>query len=292
MMKLSFNNDQGVRTLKKPVCNLERHSIDARPAVPPFLTASPDDVSVFTNEMNEPKLEVTGLWIPLEVWNRTDLSWLEKCLLVEIDGCGGKKGKCYAGNEWLAGVMGMTAGSVAVAISKFRKLGLIKDVGNNQKRLLLTTYIEPLAITKPPLAITKTHIDKNQGKELKKDDTHEAVALWIQSHNRHNPETPYANTVAKRRKADEKAMNELLSSGRSPAAVGELADRMFTVAETRDEKKFWRCCKVTNIEQFCQHIGDIQNELKLRANGVLSPIGPEVDDHGNKRGDFFYGTGH
>jgi hypothetical protein len=150
-----------------------------------YCIGHPAALALFLNAMSggflfsfmlEPKLEVTAVTIPIEVWNRNDISWLEKCLLAEIHACGGHRGQCFAGNDWLAKTMGMTPGSVMTSISKFRKLSLVLDEGTHKSRLLRTLFCslaitkeqqpslaitEPSSVyTKPSLAITELHIER------------------------------------------------------------------------------------------------------------------------------------
>jgi hypothetical protein len=120
--------------------------------------------------MKEAKLEATGVFIPIAVWENKDLSWLEKCLLAEIHACGGHRGACGATNETLAGTMGMTPGSVAVAISRFRKFELVKDVEGKCRRNLKTSWEglvmakDGLATAKNGLVMAKPHIDNKEDK--------------------------------------------------------------------------------------------------------------------------------
>ena len=43
-----------------------------------------------------------GVWIPKEIWLNTDLSIIEKVLLVEIDSLDNSDRGCFASNEYLA----------------------------------------------------------------------------------------------------------------------------------------------------------------------------------------------
>ena len=42
-----------------------------------------------------------GVWIPKEIWLNTDLSIIEKVLLVEIDSLDNSDRGCFASNEYL-----------------------------------------------------------------------------------------------------------------------------------------------------------------------------------------------
>ena len=45
-----------------------------------------------------------GIWIPNEIWEREDLSWLEKLLFGQIDKmtAKGKDESCFASNKWFS----------------------------------------------------------------------------------------------------------------------------------------------------------------------------------------------
>jgi hypothetical protein len=66
-----------------------------------------------------------GLWIPKEVW-LSDLGFLEKCLLVEIDSLSKNNSGCYASNEYFARFMGVSEDYIRKVLTSLRKLGLVK----------------------------------------------------------------------------------------------------------------------------------------------------------------------
>lgn len=74
------------------------------------------------SDENERKFK--GVWIRASLWLRTDLNWMQKCLLAEIDSLS----PCYCSNEHLAKMMGISESCVANNISELRKKGLILDV--------------------------------------------------------------------------------------------------------------------------------------------------------------------
>lgn len=92
--------------------------------------------------MNEetPKREFKGVWIPADIWLRQDLSWMEKCLLAEIDSLDDGSG-CFASNEFLAKRFDSTPASIANILSRLRKLGLVKDRSfDGRKRFISATH--------------------------------------------------------------------------------------------------------------------------------------------------------
>ena len=87
---------------------------------------------------DEPQRGFTGYWIPVEIVTDVNLRPVEKLLIAEIYALqkGDPRG-CRASNEHLAKHVGMTAGSVANAITKLRRLGYIEDVSfDGRKRFV------------------------------------------------------------------------------------------------------------------------------------------------------------
>ena len=62
-----------------------------------------------------------GVWIPKEIWLNTDLSIIEKVLLVEIDSLDNSDRGCFASNEYLAKFVQLSESSVAHIISDLKK---------------------------------------------------------------------------------------------------------------------------------------------------------------------------
>jgi hypothetical protein len=62
-----------------------------------------------------------GVWIPKEIWLNTDLSIIEKVLLVEIDSLDNSDRGCFASNKYLAKFVQLSEGRVANIISDLKK---------------------------------------------------------------------------------------------------------------------------------------------------------------------------
>lgn len=90
-----------------------------------------------------------GVWIKAEIWENRDLSWLEKCLLAEIDCLDHPQNGCTASNEYLAEMFGSSTASIANMISKLRRLGFVHNVAFDGRRRTmrvkapLTTQLMP-----------------------------------------------------------------------------------------------------------------------------------------------------
>jgi len=77
--------------------------------------------------MSTPKRAFKGVWIPAEIWDCSAISWMEKCLLAEINALDGGDG-CWASNEFLAEKFGTTAGNIAKILSSLRSLGFVETI--------------------------------------------------------------------------------------------------------------------------------------------------------------------
>ena len=264
-----------------------------------FNMTEPDLIAPKTTK-KEPVLECTGVFIPVEIWTSTELSWLEKCLAGEINAVGGHRGACKLSNERLGNIMGMTTGSVAVAISKLRGMGIVEDRGTKFKRSLKTNFEtlaitkvddettlvmakETLANTKVTLAITNHHIDKNLGDQLERSaaaipsksrriiydspEHQQARALFIQAYNETHTDE-YRMVPVK----DDKFLAGLLAQGEHPESIGNLAALVF---RNRDYKKRFWSGRVVTIHQFVTHYQELKHENPLPAAST-----PKADEGG------------
>ena len=69
---------------------------------------------------------MTGLWIPQEIMQNTELTLTEKCILSQIIAYSEtENGVCFASNAHFAEAFGCTAGTVSRSIAKLEKLGFI-----------------------------------------------------------------------------------------------------------------------------------------------------------------------
>ena len=83
----------------------------------------PDSVHLsgfFIFKMKENR-DFKGVWIPKEIWLNTDLSIIEKVLLVEIDSLDNSDRGCFASNEYLAKFVQLSESRVAHIISDLKK---------------------------------------------------------------------------------------------------------------------------------------------------------------------------
>jgi len=90
---------------------------------------------------DQPKYAFKGVWISKEIWLSEEITWMEKCLLADIDALDdGTDRACYASNEYFAEKFRSSPASIANQISKLRKLGFVETVGfdGRERSLRLT----------------------------------------------------------------------------------------------------------------------------------------------------------
>ena len=74
--------------------------------------------------MNEIR-DFKGVWIKKEIWLNTNLTLIEKVLIVEIDSLDNSERGCFASNEYLAKFVNLSEGRVANIISDLKKRDFI-----------------------------------------------------------------------------------------------------------------------------------------------------------------------
>jgi hypothetical protein len=98
-----------------------------------------------------------GVWIPKEIWLNTDLSIIEKVLLVEIDSLDNSERGCFASNEYLANFVQLSEGRVANIISDLKKRGFIIQLFFDGRNRGLRTQISESSFNENVKAdLTKT----------------------------------------------------------------------------------------------------------------------------------------
>lgn len=71
---------------------------------------------------------VKGIWIPLEIWQNTDLNWNEKILLMEIDSFTSAGRDCYFSNEYIAELLGVSERYASKCLSNLIDAGYVNVV--------------------------------------------------------------------------------------------------------------------------------------------------------------------
>lgn len=86
--------------------------------------------------------------VPDEIIERTDLTPLDKLLVAKIIGLDNAK-HCYASNEALAKMIGVSKSSVSSSIVKMRKMGILTQLYfDGRKRQLSCKYTSKVKGTK------------------------------------------------------------------------------------------------------------------------------------------------
>ena len=90
-------------------------------------------------ENEKEKRDFKGIWIPKNVWLDSNLSALEKMILMEIDSLDTEEGHCFASNEYLAKFCQCSERKVTEAISKLIEIGYISLFSfDGRKRVLIS----------------------------------------------------------------------------------------------------------------------------------------------------------
>jgi len=98
-----------------------------------------------------------GVWLPKEIWLNTDLSIIEKILLVEIDSLDNSDRGCFASNEYLASFVQLSEGRVANIIVDLKKRGFIIQLFFDGRNRGLRTQISESSFNENVKAdLTKT----------------------------------------------------------------------------------------------------------------------------------------
>lgn len=91
---------------------------------------------------------VKGIWIPLEIWQATDLSWNEKILLMEIDSFTSQGKECYISNGYIADLLGVSERSATRCLSHLIEAGYVRLVRTDgRKRYIESDIIVHSALT-------------------------------------------------------------------------------------------------------------------------------------------------
>lgn len=84
---------------------------------------------------------IKGIWIPIEVWEDTRLTWAEKVLLMEIDSFTKNGIDCFFSDEYAAGFLNVSTRSAANYIAHLVELGLVKKTKFDGRRRYLQSAL-------------------------------------------------------------------------------------------------------------------------------------------------------
>ena len=101
------------------------------------------------------KRKVKGIWVPIEVWEDTNLNWNEKILFLEIDSYTTKDKDCYVSNEYIAKLLHVNETTANKILSSLISKGyVVKTSFDGRKRYVKSA----LSIS------TRQGCDKSQGR--------------------------------------------------------------------------------------------------------------------------------
>lgn len=80
--------------------------------------------------------QVKGIWIPIEVWENTDLSWPEKILLMEIDSYTGNEQDFFYTNETISKMFGVSDRQARNYVASLIEKGYIESRFDGRHRYL------------------------------------------------------------------------------------------------------------------------------------------------------------
>ena len=85
--------------------------------------------------------EIKGIWIPIEIWEASDLSWNEKILLMEVDSFTSQEKDCYFSNDYIAELLGIKPDTASKMVSSLIRKGYIRQVRFDGRKRYLASCI-------------------------------------------------------------------------------------------------------------------------------------------------------
>ena len=168
----------------------------------------PIPLSYFTTMARDFK----GVWIPKEVWLHTELSLVEKCLLVEINSLDNDPEKgCFASNAYFAEFFQLSESRIANILSSLKKRGFIRQVFFDGRNRGLRALIQQSSFT------------ENSNSELPKKTK------------RSSRKREHNNTVSKN--TDYRVLSSIYIEDKGNEKIGEAAKEFETYGEPESIKK-------------------------------------------------------
>lgn len=82
-----------------------------------------------------------GIWIPIEIWKDSNLSWNEKILLLEIDSFTSKGKDCYFSDDYIADFLGVSRNRANILVNSLIEKGYISKTRFDGRRRYLCSNI-------------------------------------------------------------------------------------------------------------------------------------------------------
>ena len=148
-----------------------------------------------------------GVWIPKEVWENKNLTWIEKLFLTEINSLQ-KNGCCFAGNDYFSSFFDLSKGRVSKIISSLYRKGVISV------KLVYkpgTKQVENRIISVAPPLWSKTTIPYGQKRPYPMVENDQDNNTSINNINKRNINISLSSNSKKDKKFDEKSDPYLLA---------------------------------------------------------------------------------
>jgi hypothetical protein len=123
---------------------------------------------------NQSKRDFKGVWIPKNIWLNTELSWMEKLFLVEIDSLDNDK-HCFASNSYFAKFFNLSKPRCTQVIKALESKGYLSiDLERSGKQVIKRTLIvnrdklskRPIKNIKQPIKNIKQGIKNIKGNRI------------------------------------------------------------------------------------------------------------------------------
>ncbi len=246
--------------------------------------------------MSEQKKKFTGVFIPARIWEAKNLTWLEKCLIAEIEALEDDDRGCWASNKYLAKVFGVTPGGINNMLRRLKRFGhiVIAPFDGFSRSIRIAPLHPPMqggasedvGGLHPPM-----HSLLEENKEENKEESTAVAESSTLLRNQQPPPSPLQNgaatpkisvTTGKSAKsgnntsspegleeADE--FRKLLPDGMVPprnwrASWGSVFDAM--AEEGRDEEEMWRVIRWARDDSFWSPHVMSPVALRKKSNGV------------------------
>ena len=82
-----------------------------------------------------------GIWIPIEIWKDSNLSWNEKILLLEVDSFTSKGQDCYFSDDYIADFLGVSRNRANILVNSLIEKGYISKTRFDGRRRYLCSNI-------------------------------------------------------------------------------------------------------------------------------------------------------
>lgn len=112
-----------------------------------------------------------GIWIPIEIWKDSNLSWNEKILLLEVDSFTSKGQDCYFSDDYIADFLGVSRNRANILVNSLIEKGYISKTRFDGRRRYLCSNISVTIDNSSPAQNANADIAETQEQVLPKHNT-------------------------------------------------------------------------------------------------------------------------